>query len=274
MASYTSHVFGTRALAWGTENLDNFLIGRYLGAAPLGVYTIAFSLMVTPVRRIAVPVTQVFFPAFSLMREPQKIAEAWLRGIRMVALVVVPVMAGMTVVAPDLVDVVFGEEWHAAGPLIQILASVGLIQALSALNFGILQSLARTRTLFRFSVVLSVCTVGGFAIGLSWSLTGAAWAYLIVSVALYPVFLWLTTRAVGLTPWDWLRSVIGVLAAGVAMAGVVLGARELLIETDLAVVLRLTALIGLGAAVYVLLVAWWAPEVRAELRGLRERQAA
>ena len=45
MAGYTSHVFGSKALQWGTVNLDNFLIGRFLGAAPLGAYTLAFSVM-------------------------------------------------------------------------------------------------------------------------------------------------------------------------------------------------------------------------------------
>ena len=32
MAGYTGNVFGTRVLAWGTINLDNFLIGRFVGA--------------------------------------------------------------------------------------------------------------------------------------------------------------------------------------------------------------------------------------------------
>ena len=31
MAGYTGNVFGTRVLAWGTINLDNFLIGRFVG---------------------------------------------------------------------------------------------------------------------------------------------------------------------------------------------------------------------------------------------------
>jgi O-antigen/teichoic acid export membrane protein len=270
MARFASHVFGSKALGWGTVNLDNFLIGRFLGATPLGAYTIAFSLMVTPLNRIAYPMLQVFFPAFTRLRDPQRIAGAWLRATRMVALVVVPAMLGLIAVAPDFVDVAFGEQWHAAVPVMQILAPVGLVQALTALNAGILQALDLTRTLFRFTLVLSIVTVAAFAAGLPWGITGVATAYLIVTVVMQPFFLVLTTRAVGLTPWDWLRSISGVVQAGAAMLAIVFGARELLLAMALPLGLQLAALVAIGAVAYVALVVWRAPDVGDELRGVLE----
>jgi O-antigen/teichoic acid export membrane protein len=271
MARYTSNVFGTKALTWGTVNLDNFLIGRFLGPSSLGAYSIAFSMIATPVKRVAYPMLQVFFPAFSRLREPERIAAAWLRGIRMLALVVAPAMLGMIVVAPDFVDTVFGERWHAAVPVIQILAPVGLIQALAAMNDGILQSLDRTQTLFRFTLVLSIVTVASFAAGLPWGIEGVATGYLVATLVMQPIFLWLTTRAVGLTPWDWLRGISGVVQAAVAMAAVVFAGRELLLSMNLGAASRLGVLIVIGVLVYVPLVAWRAPDVRPELRMARER---
>jgi PST family polysaccharide transporter len=272
MAGYTSHVFGTHLFSWGTFNLDNFLIGRFVGAQALGAYTIGFSVIATPVDRIAWPVMQVLFPAFSRMRDPERIGGAWLRGVRMVALVVTPAMFGLIAVAPDFVDAVFGREWHDAVPVIQILAWAGLIQALMALNEGILKSLARTRTLFRFTVVLSVSTVAAFAAGLPWGIEGVAAAYLIVTLVMQPVFLRLTTGAVGLSPVRWLQSITGVLQAGIVMLLILVGARELLLTTDLPVGFRLVALIVVGVLAYVPLVAWRAPEVRSEVRALLERR--
>jgi O-antigen/teichoic acid export membrane protein len=272
MAGYASHVFGSHALHWGTTNVDNLLIGRFLGASPLGAYTIAFSLMITPVKRIAYPVMQVFFPAFSQMRDRQRIARTWLRATRMVALIVVPLMLGLIVVAPDLVDAVFGDEWRAAVPVIQILAPVGLIQSMIALNDAILQAVAQTRTLFRFTAVLSIVTVAAFGAGIPWGLEGVAWAYLIVTVTMQPIYLWLTTRAVGLTPRDWLRSIARVLQAGAVMLLIVVAAREVLLGTDLDVGQRLALLVLAGALAYVPLVAWRVPEAWAEVRGVRRRR--
>ena len=270
MAAYTGNVFGTRVLGWATLNLDNFLIGRFLGAAALGNYAIAFSLMVAPVKRVATPVTQVFFPAFSKMRDPDRIAAAWLRATRMIAFVVVPVMLGLIVVAPDLVDALFGSEWHASVPVIQILAPVGLIQALVALNTGILQALDRTRTLFRFTAVLSGATIAAFAAGLPWGIEGVAIAYLLVTLALQPVFLRLTAAAVGVSLLDWLRSIQGVVEAGLAMLAVTFLCHELVDEAG-GPWLRLAVIVAVGALTYLPLVLWRAPEVAVELRNARGR---
>jgi O-antigen/teichoic acid export membrane protein len=272
MAGYTGNVFGTRVLAWGTINLDNFLIGRFVGAAPLGAYAMAYSVMLTPVNRIAAPITHVFFPAFSRLREPAQIAVMWLRANRMVALVVVPLMLGLIAVAPDFVHAVFGEKWNAAVPVIQILAPVGMIQALLALNIVILQTLDRTSTLFRFTAALSALTVISFAAGLPWGIEGVATGYLIVTVATAPTFVRLTADSVGLRPIEWLRSIAGVLQSGIAMMLVVLGARELLLGTDLPVGVRLAVLVVLGAVVYLGLIRWRDPQVRVEIGRLRERR--
>jgi O-antigen/teichoic acid export membrane protein len=272
MASYASNVLGTKMLGWGTSNVDNLLIGRSLGPSALGAYSIAFSVMLIPVSRIANPLLQVFFPAFSQMRDPTRIGAAWLRGVRMVALVVVPAMLGLIAVAPEFVEVAFGETWNDAVPVIQILAPVGILQALVALNHGVLQAVDRTRTQFRFTVVLSALLVAGFVAGLPWGITGVATAYLVVTVLCQPIFIRLTSHAIGLRFRDWAHTVTPVLQAGIVMLLVLLAVRELLVSVDTAASLRLVALVAMGVLIYVPLAAWRAPEARAEVRDLLRRR--
>lgn len=272
MAGYTSRIFGVTTLSWGSLNLDNLLIGRFLGPSALGAYTIAFSIIVSPVNRIARPITQVFFPAFSRRPEPAWVAGAWLRAVRMVAFVVVPISLCVMAVAPELVDVLFGARWKEAIPVIQILAPVGMIQALVVLNEAILESQGNARALFRFTAVLSIATVAAFAAGLPWGIEGVATAYLLVNLVMQPAFVWLTTRAVGLTLREWFRSIAGVLQAGTGMLAIVLLSAELLLETGLGVGPRLAALLAISALAYVPLIAWRAPEVTSELRELYRRR--
>jgi PST family polysaccharide transporter len=272
MAGFGGHVLGTRTVTWGARNVDSLLIGRHLGAASLGAYSIAYNLMLTAVNRIASPVTQVFFPAFSRIRDRGRIAGLWLRAVRMVALIVVPSMLGLIAVAPDFVEVLFGRRWHQAAPVFQILAPIGVAQALQALNYGILQALAQTRILFRYMTVASIVTIVSFVVGLPWGIEGVATAYLAASVVLEPAYLKLTARAVGISPLDWVRSIAGVLEAGIAMLIVVFGVRKLLLGTEIPVSGRLALLILLGAALYVPLVAWRSPEAIAEIRALLERR--
>ena len=99
LTPFSGHILGARTISWGRSNVDNLLIGRHIGASQLGAYSIAFNLMVTPVSRVAGPITQVFYPAFSRIRDPVRIGQVWLRAVRIVAGLVVPAMLGLAVVA-------------------------------------------------------------------------------------------------------------------------------------------------------------------------------
>jgi hypothetical protein len=136
----------------------------------------------------------------------------------------------------------------------------------------VLQAVDRTRTQFRFTVVFSVLLVAGFVAGLPWGITGVATAYLVVTVLCQPIFIRLTSHAIGLKFRDWARSVIPVLQAGIVMLLVLLAARELLLSADTSASLRLVALVATGILVYVPLAAWRTPEARAEVRDLLRRR--
>jgi O-antigen/teichoic acid export membrane protein len=274
ISTFSRHIFGTRLISWGRTNFDTLLIGRYVGASRLGAYSIAFNLMVTPVTRVAGPLTQVFFPAFSRIRDPVRIGELWLRAVRIVAAVVVPAMLGLVVVAPDFIEVVFGRRWHEAAPVLQILAPVGMVQALQGLNYGILQSIGRTRVLFRYTLFASAAAVGAFAAGLPWGIEGVATAYALASIVLEPAYLVLTARAVGVPVRDWIRSVSRVAEASIVMTGLILAARAGLLHLGMAPSARLAIVLAFGIVLYIPLLRWRAPEVIQEVRAFRRRGSA
>jgi O-antigen/teichoic acid export membrane protein len=274
LSPFAGHILGARTITWGRSNVDNLLVGKYVGAASLGAYSLAFNIMITPVTRLAGPITQVFYPAFSRIRDPRRIGEMWLRAVRVVAAVVVPTMLGLIVVAPDFIRVLFGSRWNDAVPVVRILAPVGMVLAVQALNYGVLQSLARTRMLFRYSLLASVIAIASFAAGLPWGIVGVATAYAAVSLlVLEPLYLVLTARAAGVPVRTWVQSVVGVFVVGVSMAVIVAAARVGLVEAGLGPAARLAASVALGAGVYVLLLRWHVPEVVEELRAGRNRPA-
>ena len=273
MRGFSAHVLGTRVTSWGRTNVDNLLVGRYVGAASLGAYSLAFNLMVTPVTRVAGPVTQVFFPAFSRIREPRRIGELWLRALPLVAAIVMPAMLGLIAVAPDFIGVLFGERWHEAVPVVQILAGVGMVQALQALNYGILQSIGRTATLFRYTVFASVLAIMSFVAGLPWGIVGVATAYALASLVIEPLYLVLTTRAVGVTVGQWLRSVTRVGTAAAITAALAFVARLALVHLDVPAGARLAIVVTGGIAIYLPLLRLLAPGVLAEIHNLRRGRA-
>ena len=105
MVGFSSRVFGTRLLFYVNRNADNLLIGRFVGPAALGVYALAYNVMMVPFSQISNPIQAVLFPAFSrLQDDPERIGRGWLRVNRVVAAITMPALLGLFIVTPDFVD--------------------------------------------------------------------------------------------------------------------------------------------------------------------------
>jgi O-antigen/teichoic acid export membrane protein len=267
LGSFSANVFGTRLLFYGNRNIDNLLIARFLGAAPLGVYSIAYTVMLAPFSQIAGPITEVLLPAFArLQDDPVRLGAAWIRVNRVVAAISMPALLGLVVVAPDFVHVVLGAKWAPAVPVIQILAWVGLLQSLQRLNSSILQARDWTRQLFRYSVIVLVASVSGFVVGLHWGIVGVATGYAISSTLVEPYYTWLTARSVGMPLRRFLASLSGIATASVGMVAVVLPVRLLLVHAGIGAPVRLTLVVLLGVAVFAPLCMWREAAVAQEVR--------
>ena len=275
LAGFSANVFGTRVLFYANRNLDNLLIGRFLGPAGLGAYAIAYNVMLMPLARVAQPIVEVLFPAMSRIQDDRpRMAAMWLRANRMIGAITIPAMTGLIIVAPEFVATLFGERWSEATPVIQILAWVGLLQSLQRLNSSVLLACDRTGTLLRYSIVVLVASVVAFVVGLHWGIVGVAAGYAVSSTLVEPYYTWLTARVLEVRLVEFLRTLAGVAQATLGMAAVVLGAKLWVVSPSLPAGVRLLILVALGAGTYLALAAWRAPELRADVRGLRRRRSA
>jgi O-antigen/teichoic acid export membrane protein len=274
LRAFSANVFGQRVLYYLHRNTDNLLVGRFVGASALGVYGLAYNVMLVPFTRIAGPLQEVLFPAFSRMQDdPRRIADAWVRVTRLVAALALPALVGLAIVAPDFVHVVLGRRWASATPVLQILVWVGLLQALQTLNSGILIALDRTRLLFRYSVGFFAAHLVAFLVGVQFGIVGIAAGYAVSSTIVEPLFSWVTARALGISPLEVPRALVGVVQAAALMGVTVLGARMWLVHAHAGPGVRLLAAALLGAVVFVAACAWRAPEVADEVRSLLRRRA-
>ena len=86
-------------LTYFGKNIDYIFVGRFLGAADLGLYTMAYNLVSLPQRKFSSIITQVAFPVFSrIQHEPEKLARNYLNMIRYISFVTFPVLTGLMVI--------------------------------------------------------------------------------------------------------------------------------------------------------------------------------
>jgi O-antigen/teichoic acid export membrane protein len=230
-----------------------------------------------PFSRLAAPLQQLFFPAFSQqIDDRERMADIWIRTTRLVGLISIPSLVGLAVVAPDFVEVVLGPRWSVATPVIQILAVVGLIQSLQTLSGEVLLALGRANWLFRFTMVWFTASVSSFVLGLHWGIVGVAVSLSTATLLIEPLRTYLAARALGISVWRLTRALSGIVQAAAIMGVGVLAARSLLIEAGVAPGARLIVLVALGVGVYAAACLWRARDVVGEIAvavGRRSRDA-
>jgi O-antigen/teichoic acid export membrane protein len=170
-------------------NMDNLLVGRFLGSSALGFYNLAFNLLLLPVTSISDVVGKVMFPALSrIQQDKQLVRDAYVRANRYIAAISFPLMIWLLVAAPQLVRVVYGPKWISVIPLIQIFALAGLEQSVENVGW-IFLSQGRTDMLFKLGVFTTVVIVIAFVVGLRGGVEGVVLAYTIaIYLKAYPVF--------------------------------------------------------------------------------------
>ena len=257
---------GFNIVNYFSRNADNLLVGKYLGASPLGYYGFAYNLMLYPVQAITWTLGRVLLPAFSQMQDDcDRFGRAYLRACAGIAFVTFPLMAGVTLLTPEFIAVLLGPKWKPVVPVLRILAPVGMVQSVVATTGHIYIAMGKTDALFKWGLAASAITVAGFVVGLHWGILGVASAYAIVSLLLlFPVF-WIPFQIIRLPMRNLWIALWPIIQATVAMAAAVGGLRWLVLRsTHLPAALALLVFVPFGAAVYFAMMYWRSRELLAD----------
>src|SRR5215213_4039954 len=124
------------------QNADYFAVGRILGAAQVGFYSLAYRLAELPYWAIADPVARVTFPAFARMRHRgEDVRPAFLSTLRLVALVSCPFGVVLSGAAEPFTAALLGI-WGAVRPvqvtIAWLLNSVGQAGLMGLISVAVL----------------------------------------------------------------------------------------------------------------------------------------
>jgi len=249
-------------------NIDMILIGRFLGAEALGIYNLAYQIITIPVLKINPIVTRVAFPVFSKNQgDNQTLREGFLNMTKLLALISFPLLIGLTTVSDLFVEVVFGEKWLQAVPVLNILAIVGLLRVLMNPNGSVLLAKGRADLAFYWdSGVMLLYGLSLYAAVLTNDLTITAWTYAAISLINFFIGRWLLKYVIQLKMGEYFRTIGKPLALTLLMALLALvlsvGSRHLLHGA----MLQLAVSVGISGIFYGFLVSkFYRRAMRAQL---------
>jgi O-antigen/teichoic acid export membrane protein len=270
--SFSAGVLGFQTVNYWSRNFDNLLVGKVLGAAPLGIYSRAYSVILMPISQVNLVTTRVMFPALSrLQGDPARAKRAYLRAIGLIALVTFPVVIGLFVEARSFVLALYGPKWSEMVLILQILCIAGLFQSIGTTTGWIYQSQGRTDWLFRWGLVTGVLTIASFGVGILWGLVGIAVAYTTRTLVLVYFNYSIPGRLIGLTFSEVARQVRGVLAAALTM-GLIVWLAQRQLPGGWSPAARLLVGTSVGVASYLALVRLMTPPPYVDLIDLLRRR--
>lgn len=165
--SYSVFQFLFSLINYFSRNLDNILIGKMLGFISLGYYEKSYKLMTLSFANISNILTSVIHPVFSdIQNDPQKIANSYLKIIRLLSIIGFPLSVYLFFNAKELILFLFGDQWLPSIPILQLLSiSIGFQMIVSSIG-PILQATNSTKLLFIDGLLSTLLIVIFLFIGL------------------------------------------------------------------------------------------------------------
>lgn len=150
-----------------SSRIDRILVGIFLGASAVGVYSTAYQ-VATAILMYQQPIASTFFPEFSrfIERDRREECSRYLeQGIRYFLLIAVPTVGGMYLIGPAVIRVMVGSEAGTpSGILLATIAFGIVIQGIDGIYGIVLQANKQTA---RLTVIRALGAVGNLVLNVA-----------------------------------------------------------------------------------------------------------
>jgi O-antigen/teichoic acid export membrane protein len=182
LLSFSSYQFGFNFINYFSRNLDNILVGKYLGASVLGMYEKAYQLMRYPLMLLTFAMAPAIQPVIRKHAgDSDKVEEIHSDFTFKLSLLGTVASAAMFFLSEWIVFILLGSQWNEVIPIIQILALAIPVQVVLSTSGSFFQAMNRPDLLFLSGTFSAAVMVSAIVIGiwqrdlllLCWLLVGA-----------------------------------------------------------------------------------------------------
>jgi len=212
--------FGRDTAMWSLVNffarqVDPLVIAKIIGAASLGLYSMAYRLMTLPGHLVSGPVQSTLYTRMVLLREDlPALRSLLLIASRALASFVLPPMAVLCVASAPFIQVFLGERWLPAATLFAILAPIGALQAVTGLNGALLMAIGRTDLRLKLTYEFTALWIIAAPFLAFQGLTAVAVGYAVIFMLYLPRTLYLFLHPIGAS----IRDYVGAIAIPIAVS--------------------------------------------------------
>jgi O-antigen/teichoic acid export membrane protein len=159
-AAMTSVIVIISFVVWRRSEL--FVLQHYSTDAQIAFYSIAFA-TVSGLSKLPETVETVSMPAVANLMgtgQDERIARGFWRALRLLLLATFPLVAGVAITGPALLELAYGSDYADAGPVLLVLLAPLLVQPMLRVSEGVLYGLGRPRFIVVAGLVATVVDIG------------------------------------------------------------------------------------------------------------------
>lgn len=217
----------TEVVNYFISSSDYLILGKILGAGPLGIYSIAYLLTDTIRGQLMAMTNTVIYPIYGKHQsDPLSLKRYYLKIIEYNSIVVYPVMLFLILFGEEFLLFVVGERWISAAAPMRILSLAMMVHMMVNSNTVLIRGLGRPGLELTLQLVKSLFFIPAVFLGVYWyGVLGCAWAILInkVFAVILAQFTFNYLIDIRISTYDFLYALrvpfLATLASGVASFG-------------------------------------------------------
>jgi O-antigen/teichoic acid export membrane protein len=245
--------FGTHIILLETagafrNNVDYLLVGRILGAASLGYYTMSYRIPELLIRSLNYVIGNVSLPALAMTKsDTAKMRKFYFGYVRFLSMFVFPVGVGLAFTAPVFIPLFLSEKW---GPAILPTALISIALCVTALGYvpGVLyKAISRPDILNKLALIKMPIAVLILWYATRWDIVGVAAGQIVIGLISVSMDMLLANHVMKYPLSDLFISISPSLVSTLSMAAILFSIQQLLPNADL---IQLILMVALGGFTY------------------------
>lgn len=194
---YSRSVIGTEILATVQANIDNLLVGYFLGLHALGIYYFAFNAGLGLTLGFISAISVAVFPYLcEVSTDKQTLQSRFFQTRNRIGLGLGAIIILQSVLAPFYVPLVFGSKWIEAAPVLSIICLSALVRPYACITGQLLKAIGKPEIEMRWQFINTVALIIALVIACQFNILAVAIAVLTVQSIVLGVFTWIVPKII------------------------------------------------------------------------------
>ncbi len=192
-------ITGAGAFNYMFLNLDDIIVGRFLGSTPLGLYQQGYKISSLPVSEVGEIFNKVTFPIYATIEGDRvRLKSAFVRTLLIITMFVVPFGLFVFFFSDWIVTILLGNNWLEVVPVLKVLAIFGVMKAISNSFFSLFLAIKKQEivTVITFvSIVVMALVI--YPLVNRYGMVGAGISTIVSTLVTFPFVIYYYKKFIG-----------------------------------------------------------------------------